>query len=313
MEQRSKKVIACAGTAIVDCLVKGYSSIPASKTNYGAERIELKAGGEAVNQSVALSKLGLLPRTVCFLGNDEASGILSGTLSAAGADLSYVSRPEGVQTPVSVIFVNKDGSRRSVTRRTAYRFHPEADMRWMEGCSAVSLCSLFRAPFDDPKGLLAVLHEAKGRGLTIYADTKLPYQEAFSLDDFGDCLPLIDYIFPNEKEAAFLSGREDPLEAADVFLRYGVHHVIVKLGERGCLYRSGQALLKLSALPVEAVDSTGAGDSFIAGFITMREEGAGILESLRFANACGAMAATKVGASEGIESREQVMKALSPQ
>ena len=200
-----------------------------------------------------------------------------------------------------------------MTRRTAYRFHPEADMRWMEGCSAVSLCSLFRAPFDDPKGLLAVLHEAKGRGLTIYADTKLPYQEAFSLDDFGDCLPLIDYIFPNEKEAAFLSGREDPLEAADVFLRYGVHHVIVKLGERGCLYRSGQALLKLSALPVEAVDSTGAGDSFIAGFITMREEGAGILESLRFANACGAMAATKVGASEGIESREQVMKALSPQ
>ena len=305
MERENEKIIACVGSAIVDCVVKGFGPKTAPLDGYSAGEIELKAGGEALNQSVAFSKLGVRPRTVCYFGNDEASLILSQKLTAVQADLSCVFRSDEGQTPVSVIFVDKDGSRKSVTRRSYYNFHPEADCHWMDGCSAISLCSLFRVPFEDPKALFQLLSEAKRRGLRVYADTKLPFTDKFSLDDFSESLPLIDFIFPNEKEAAFLTGREDPLEAASVFLRYGVSNVIVKLGERGCLCRSGRARIRLAGIKVDAVDSTGAGDAFNAGFITMREEGHGILESLRFANACGALATTKVGASEGLESREQ--------
>ena len=299
MEQKDKKLIACVGTAIVDCMVKGFGPKASSLSGYSAQSIELKPGGEALNQTVALSKLGMSPRTVCYFGNDETSLILSQVLSAANADLSCVFHTDE-KTPVSVIFVDKDGSRRSITRRAYYNFHPESDMHWMDGCSAISLCSLFRPPFDDPKALSKLLTEARQRGLTVYADTKLPLTDDFSLEAFSDSLPLIDYIFPNEKEAAFLSGREDPLEAAGVFLRMGVRNVVITLGERGCLYRSGRDRLRISGIPVEAVDTTGAGDCFIAGFITMREQGNGILESLRFANSCGAKATTRIGATEGL-------------
>ena len=71
MEQERKKVIACAGTAIVDCLVKGYTSIPASKTNYGAEQIELKAGGDTKERSMNIwQAYYYLACAQCHLGLD---------------------------------------------------------------------------------------------------------------------------------------------------------------------------------------------------------------------------------------------------
>ena len=310
MNEYGKKPIACVGTAIVDCVVMGFDAKSVSASGFSAASVELQAGGEALNQSVALRKLGMTPRPVCFFGNDEAALILSSTLEKVQTDLSYVTRPKDGKTPVSIILVDGKGERKSVVTRTGTDFHPEEDLSWMDGCSAISLCSLFRPPFTDSKALLRILTEAKKRDLCVYADTKLPSGKPLKLVDFSEVLPLIDFIFPNEAEAAYYTGCEDPAEAAKVFLRYGVKNVVIKLGSKGCHFRSAEAAVRVKGIPVEAVDSTGAGDSFAAGFITMREEGHGILEALRFANACGAAAATTAGASEGLRDREQVQELL---
>ncbi len=93
---------------------------------------------------------------------------------------------------------------------------------------------------------------------------------------------------------------------ADVFLEYGVKNVIIKTGEKGCFAKNKQETIELPAFNVQAVDSTGAGDNFAAGFLSSILHGKTFRESLLFASACAAICVQSVGATSGIKSREQV-------
>ena len=192
-----------------------------------------------------------------------------------------------------------------------YNFHPERHTDRFSGARALILGSLFRAPFDDPEIIRAVLTAAKAEGQLIFADTKLPNFRFLTLEDLRDSLPLIDYITPNEDEARYYSGKEKPEEMAEVFLARGVKNVIIKLGGRGCLLKNERESIFLPACRITAVDATGAGDSFAAGFASEILRGASNAEALRFANACGAICTTAVGAGTALKSREQVLEFLA--
>ena len=97
---------------------------------------------------------------------------------------------------------------------------------------------------------------------------------------------------------------------ADVFLAHGVKNVIIKLGGAGCFFKNAALSVRLPACPVHAVDATGAGDNFVAGFACEILRGADAESALRFANACGAICAGAVGAGTALKSREQVLALL---
>ncbi len=304
----------CIGMALIDCLVKGFDRTPISTTGYFAESVSLKPGGEAVNQTVTFAKIGKPARAVCLLCPDSGGTIIEKELSSYGVDLSCAARPADAVTPVTVMFVDEAGDRKSVTSRAhRYNFHPERMLSAMDGGDAVSLCSLFRAPFNDAGIVSEVVKEAARRSLPVYADTKLPTGARLTLDDLKDSLPMMECIFPNETEGAWYTGKKDPEEMADVFLDYGVKNVVIKLGGRGCLLKNPSVKMTLPGIPVDAVDATGAGDSFMAGFIAMRSEGKSLGEALRFANACGAVCSTAVGATAGIRDRGQILEVMQPE
>ena len=94
---------------------------------------------------------------------------------------------------------------------------------------------------------------------------------------------------------------------ADVFLNYGVKNVIIKMGSRGCLLKSAEGTCVLPGFRIQAADATGAGDNFAAGFVSEILRGKTKEEALRFANACGAICATAVGAATALKSRQQVL------
>jgi sugar/nucleoside kinase (ribokinase family) len=143
------------------------------------------------------------------------------------------------------------------------------------------------------------------------ADTKLPNFTPLTLDDLRDVLPLIDYITPNEDEAKFYTGQTEPEAMAEVFLEAGVKNVILKLGAKGCYFQNKTEKFALSALPIRAVDATGAGDNFVAGFTAARLWGSDHESAMRFANACGAICTTAVGAGTALQNREQVSALLA--
>jgi sugar/nucleoside kinase (ribokinase family) len=121
----------------------------------------------------------------------------------------------------------------------------------------------------------------------VIADTKLPNFRFLTLEDIRDSLPDVDYITPNGDEARYYTGKAEPEAMADVFLGYGVKNVIIKLGAEGCLLKNRETALRLPALPVCAVDATGAGDHLVAGFTAEILRGASPKEALRFAKERG--------------------------
>lgn len=294
------------GTALVDSIVRGLNPEPVSATGYRAESGGLYVGGEAVNGSLAAAKLGLRPRILCSLGRDPAGDLVVSALEAGGVDTSAVLRSTDHPTPVSTLLVREDGSRRSISNAAhRYNFHPEQYRESFAHSRVLVLGSLFRAPFDDQEVIAGVLNAPEAEDALILADTKLPNFRKLALADLRESLPKIDYIFPNEDEGRYCTGRTDPEAMADVFLDYGVKNVIVKLGARGCLFKNHRETLRLDAFPIRAVDATGAGDCFLAGFAASLLAGEGHETALRFANACGALCTTALGASGGLRNRVQ--------
>ena len=309
---REKKYdVICVGTAIVDCIIKGFQNERISKTGFAAASTMLSMGGESINQAVVAGRLGLRVGLMCGVGQDDGGDFLRASLEKQGVDTSLLVSHLGV-TPVTVMFVDEKGNRNSITNTAHhYSFRPEEHLEVLEQAKALSIGSLFRAPFVDPEGLLCIVKRAKALGMTIYADTKLPNGKVLGLKDLAQALPYIDYIFPNEDEAAYYSGKDTAEEMADVFLSYGVGHAIVKLGEKGCFYKSADKGFYLPGRKVDAIDATGAGDNFAAAFITAKTEGADDRAALDFATACAALSTTRIGATAGVQDRESVERFLA--
>ena len=328
------------GMALVDSIIRGFDPAPVSASGYRAESNTLSVGGEAVNGSMAAAKLGCRARILTALGEDAAGDLIVHTLQQCGVDTSAILRSKEHPTPVTTMFVRPDGSRRSITNTShRYQYHPEQCPEAFAGSRAIVLGSLFRAPFADPAVVHGVLCAAAGKqadpaaaaagvpagtaqqaGLLfspassrplLLADTKLSNFGRMTLDDLRDSLPLLDYIFPNEDEARFYSGKTDPDEMAEVFLSYGIRNVIIKLGADGCLLKSAAERIRLPGEKINAADATGAGDNFIAGFVSELLRGADTESALRFANACGAICTTAVGAGTALKNREQVLAFLT--
>ncbi|MBP3736257.1 MAG: carbohydrate kinase family protein [Lachnospiraceae bacterium] len=307
----NKCQILCIGTALIDSVIRGFDREPVSAAGFVAKSGELFAGGEAVNVSVAAAKLGAQAGICCRLGEDAAGDLILKTLTEGGVDTSRVLRTKDVPTPVTTIFVDEEGERKSVTNTAhRYNFHPEHAPECLKGAKAAVIGSLFRAPFNDPavvRDVLQILHQ---EGSLIFADTKLPNFQPLTLEDIAPYLQSVDFITPNETEAYHFTGKQTPEEAAEVLLRCGVKNVVIKLGGKGCYFRSGTREIRIPAYCVNAVDATGAGDNFLAGLITEILRGAKVEDALRFACACGAICTTKTGAGEALTGREQVVELM---
>ena len=108
-------------------------------------------------------------------------------------------------------------------------------------------------------------------------------------------MSFVDCIFPNEKEAAYYTGETEHEAMADAFLARGVSRVVIKLGADGCYAKDENEGFYLPALPLDAIDTTGAGDHFVAGFI------GGVMDGMSFRECCerGSMYAAQCVAHVG--------------
>ena len=132
-----------------------------------------------------------------------------------------------------------------------------------------------------------------------------------TLEDIAPALRFVDYIFPNLEEAAMVSGLTDPEEIAKAFLEAGVGTIVMKLGKEGCLigtvHEKTVDYIRVPALPaIHVVDTTGAGDTFAAAFLSGLLEGKMPKDCARFANAAAAVTISQFGATTALKNREQI-------
>jgi ribokinase len=129
-------------------------------------------------------------------------------------------------------------------------------------------------------------------------------------------LSMVDVLVPNESEAALLAGLpvgtpSEAMKAARELLGSGVGTVILTLGERGALPAQGREMQAVPAFDVKAVDTTAAGDAFMAGLAVALAEGKGLEEAVRQGNAAGGLAATKLGAQPSLPTRQALEQLLA--
>ena len=310
--------VLCIGQAVIDCITRGQEPDRHRENVFRAERIELHIGGDAVNESIALTELGHRAAIACGVGEDPAGTLLRTELLQRGVDTRNIAVKKQLTTPIAQLVVHQDGGRHSINSRATMLcgYAPFADedaagssaeaepvpapepMREaMKGVRIVSLASLFRAPLDRAEVIRGLVTAAKEAGAIVSADTKLPTFREVPVGALADVWPQVDYIFPNEKEAAYYTGETDYAAMAEAFRRLGVRNVVIKAGAEGCFVSGQEGTFHLPALPVEVVDSTGAGDNFVAGFLSGVLRGENLRACAERGRARAAECISRMGAS----------------
>ena len=293
--------IICTGTALVDCIFSGGDA----GTGY-VESIALYPGGDAFNEAVNIARLGGDCALYCGLGADFAGEMLSETAAKAGLDLSLAEVSTKAATPVSGLFVDARGERRSCVSAAHKIPYFQPDPSRTAGAKIVTMASLFRPPFRDPAFAAAFARGVKERGALLYVDVKMPKNEQLRLSDFADTLAMADFISPNETEAAYYSGEKEPMAQARTFLRLGVKTVLLKLGGDGCLVVREDECFHVPAYDVPVADGVGAGDAFAAGLLMALAERKELREACEWATAAAALCVQTHGAVGGIQNRGQL-------
>ena len=283
-----------------------------------AERVEVHSGGSAANTATVLANFGVDVGIIGRVGRDAFAEQALARLADAGVDLRCIQRDDEVITGIMFIPVTPDGERTMFGYRGANsRLDPallnegyiaQADVFHLSGYALLAEPQRSAA-----RRAMEVAHQA---GVAISLDMGLE-AAARATEEVRALLPLVDLIFPNRAEAKHLTGNSDVREAVRALSRYGIKTVALKLGEQGCTVhcsaRSPDRRREIFSVPtfaVEVQDTTGAGDSFDAGFILGRLWGLGARESAILANALGALAASAVGAGDALPGSEKARALL---
>ena len=293
------KQVMVMGAAIVDVLVTPADPRVFEIGSCPADRIMMTTGGDALNEAIVIGHLGVPVHLETIVGDDIPAGVIQQRMEQGGLDTSGLRRRKDLNTSVNVVLVQENGERSFLT-------DPHASQRQLsledistpfpEHVDILSFASIFVFPKMGVEELAAVFRQAKAQGITVCADmTKCKKGE--TAQDMAPAFAYVDYLFGNDAETMMLTRTDSVEQAADQLLAAGAKTVVVKCGAKGCYVCSAEGRFWAAGQRVEnCVDTTGAGDSFVGGFVAGLAQELSLEDCVRQANACGAKAVQQVGA-----------------
>jgi len=268
-------------------------------------------GGKGANQAVAAAKLaraGTKVHMIGRVGGDEFGQTLLTGLRERGVVCDHVTITEGVSSGVAMIVVDRRGENSIVVVPGANAKVSPADVDAARDtiASASAVIMQLEIPQETVRHAIALCQELK-------VPTFLDPAPA-PLKGLPRALLGVDVLCPNEHEAAAILGtdrtprrrRFDPKQTAGELLARGVKTVVRKLGSRGSMCLGKDLVQTAKPFKVRVVDTTAAGDAFTGALAVGRSEGMEWKQALRFANAAGALCATKFGAQPALPDRSDV-------
>lgn len=267
------------------------------------------AGGKGANQAVAAARLGASVAMVGCVGDDAYGAALVNGLAREGIAHDGVGTDAELPTGVALIVVDDAGQNSIVVIPGSNAAVTPAYVDQFESTIAgadVLVCQL-ETPLDSVK---QALQHARHHGCA----TVLNVAPAQALP--ADIISLVDWLVVNEFEAEIMTGTpvrgvDDARLAARQLLDKGCGRVVITLGEHGVLLAEPGGAEHYPARRVTAVDTTGAGDTFIGGFVASLANGASHGDAVRFGQAAAAIAVTRAGAQTSIPSAAEVRAALA--
>ena len=305
------------GPALIDVLAAPFSMEAMERDSRYLDQIRMSFGGDALNESAVLTRLGKKVQLISKVGADEAGRTVLNYLHKNGIDTDSVQVEEGLETAVNIALIAEDGSRK-------FLMNPHSSLRRLgleevmpvlsqiladsQGAKIVSFASMFISPLFTVEKMKELFAAVKAAGRTLVVDVTRA-KNGETLEDLKDLLPYIDVFVPNDEEIASLTGVQDPAENVRILVEAGVKTAVVKIGGEGCLVGTRAGIVHVHAVPDAAcVDTTGAGDTFAAGLIAGLCNGWSLPECAKLGCAAASCSIEQIGATDGVRSLDQVME-----
>jgi sugar/nucleoside kinase (ribokinase family) len=279
-----------AGELFADLVMAGFEAMPGPGEEAFARDFRREPGGAAIT-AMGLARLGRRTGLIGAVGGLDGAWMLE-SFWRGGLDVSRVLSAPGEYSGTTVA-ISGAGDRAFLTWTGANRHFMEA----YDDSSLLATHLHWSAPVD-----LAALRRARAEGLSVSLDVGYAAAGRHVLG----ALPLVDWFFPNEGEAARITGEHVPEAILRAFEKAGARGVVLKLGARGAAMLVKGQYMEQTPPKVEAVDTTGAGDCFDAGFLDAWLNGGSAAECLRMANLCGALSTRVLGGIAGFPRRDEI-------
>ncbi len=300
--------VTVVGSLNMDLVARSPHIPQPGETIIGGE-LHTLPGGKGANQAVAAARLGAATAMVGKVGQDGFAAPLLKNLEAANIDHSFVQQDAASATGVALIVVDDAGENSIVVAPGANHQLSPADIAAAE--AVITGAKVLLLQLEIPlESVTKAAQLAQANNVTVILNPA-PAQELPA-----ELLNAVDILTPNETETELLTGapvnNQRDAEAAAAKLRdQGVAAVILTLGSKGALLIDGDQNILVPSFSITPVDTTAAGDAFMGGLAVALAEGQSLPEALRWGNAAGALAATKLGAQPSLPRREALLAKLN--
>ncbi len=302
------KRILVVGEINVDLIFRHCEALPAPGREVLADDFIVTPGSSSMICAMGLARLG---NPVSFhgkLGADSWGEYCLRALGEAGIEIGSIVPDVALKTGVTAS-LSTPADRALVTYPGAIAaLHAdEVDQHLLAAADHLHVSSYYLQTALRP-GCRELFARAHAAGLSTSLDPGFDPAQAWGLD-LLDTLHEVDLFLPNALELASITGQADLLAALQA-LDNGRTRTVVKRGSQGCATLDGERVLELPAFAVPPVDSTGAGDSFDAGFLHGWLRGWSLRDSLRWGNACGSLSTRAAGGTSAQPSAAEAQALL---
>lgn len=291
------RIVSGAGNTNVDLLYTGMPRVPQEGEEIYAQGFSMQLGGGIPATLITLGRLGVPSHIQTFLGQDMFSRFAKEQFENSGVWPLNLYEGAGMAINLtSAVITAKDRAFISYTEGVEVTENDRARVAAAsEGAAVVLMDERF----------LPIYPSLKDKGSLMVFDRG--WDDSLSLETLAPTLQLADFYTPNDKEALKITGAKTVSEAARKLAEV-LDTVIIKLGSRGCLvYEAGRERV-VGAIPhVRAVDATGAGDAFLAGFVYGLYHGVDIDRAVLYGNITGAACVEGVGCLSSYVNEEQLL------
>lgn len=301
--------VICIGQATLDVIVRGGEKEIAGSEEIGlVEDVEIWPGGDALNEASVLAGMGYRAEFVGALGRDMAGRMIASELKRRGIETGRLTMRQGKKTIVTNVLVDSLGERRFLVSRRQDEFaEPERLGELSVEAKVVTFGSLFLPPFLDVPQVLKLAARVKASGAVLCADCTV---NGSPFEFYKDLWKYVDFFFPNEQEARFFSKKENVEDMADYFLDQGISNVVIKRGAAGCYVKNREEAFAQGAYVTEALDTTGAGDAFEAGFIAGLLDGQDLHTCSKMACGAASLMVRRIGTGNAVKNKKEVLDLL---
>lgn len=310
------KTIDCitAGSCVLDILASPVNlDMPlATKPVHRIKPMQLTGGGLTCNSSISLARLGCKTQVFTYVGNDPWGKMVRDVLENENVDTRLLMTHPTEPTSTTVVAIDPSGERAFIhCQGAAKRLNLQTCMDHMNELAQAKffLAGYYSLMPDIQDDLPTLFCELQKRGVQTVMDAA---GDGGTMQPLDRILPYLDIYIPSLVEAKNQTGETAPQKMIDLYREAGAKGILgVKLGVEGVMLSdtAGQYLhLPICKPPAKVVDTTGAGDSFLAGFIAAKCHGMNMHDAGQFATAVAACCVTQFGGSTGVRNWDQTLE-----